>query len=1319
MYLVVKICYIFVLFILIECRGGVKKKSRVRQDFEFTLHACNCNGKSNKCFFDQRLFDRTGSGGHCIECEDNTEGVNCERCQPLHYRRKDDKECVPCACDSVGSTANQCLEDGQCQCKPGVGTRTCGKCAPNFYDMTANGCRPCGCNLAGIAPDAPSCDPSLGYCPCKENVVGQRCDSCKKGFFDLQLENEFGCVACFCYGHSNECHSAPGFYKKPIESNFERDKEDWTAVDLRGRAIPLFYDADLQIIEVRGQGGEFIYFIAPECYLGNQRASYNQFLSFTLRIGAESVRISAHDVILEGAGLRVSVPITEQDNPIPSHRIQTYRFRLHENPKFGWTPRVSALDYIKILSNLTAIKIKATFSREGIGYLDDVVLESAAKERNTVPATWIEQCACPEGYTGLSCELCAKGYRREPLGDSPYSRCVKCFCHNHADTCDPVTGKCVCHHNTEGNHCERCALSYYGDAREGTSADCKPCLCPDRGPCVVLPGGQVACQQCPLGHTGHQCDMCIDGYHGDPLGRFGPPRQCRKCECSGNIDPNAIGNCNTTTGQCLKCIYDTSGFSCERCLPGYYGDALTLPKGGCKRCICYLPGTIESERSSNPCELTGGQCRCKANVVGRKCDKCRNGFWNIDSGQGCVACDCDRIGSYNQTCDLRSGQCHCHPGVVGRHCDSCAPYHYGFSEEGCKACECDPSGSTSLQCDTAGQCQCRNNREGRRCNICRDNKYSRGTVCLDCPPCYSLLEEAIDRYKDKLTELSKLMDELKNHPDTIEDFDFERKLREAERKIENLLSEAKRAAIADSSLINQLNDLRKRIKEIGETAGKIRERLDDGEEYRRYGLNNISLAENIIQQSKDAVAASRKYLDTQGRDAFHSALDRKDRLGQQSERLSQIAREARQLADQQEEDADVSDNVSNRALNTSIEAYRLARETLDSQEKLSSEVFDLGRRLIELDDFVNRTKDLAEDAKTEANTVYDDALGIYTDANSLVVPTANVETLQNDASRIKMEARRIKAQADSLANEHKNTLSRLDDQAKDGQGLLNEAIRQQQITDELLTDTDAALAKALNAIESGEKILEDAKDTLDTLKGFDQQVKESQERANETIKRIPEVKRKVNEAENKTFDAEDALRGAIQDAADARDIAREAKRLAEQASKDADGIRKEAGQTKEDAKRLKGQAGELTDDVDDTDERMKQFEDEAKMDADSSEEALSRANEAKTAALEALDKGRNAKGKLDDILDALGDLDSVDNSQLDDLERLLAVAERELINADLGPRTDALREAQVEQKKWMRDYEDEIEQLKKDVANVAAIRYSLPEDCYRRLVLEP
>lgn len=83
---------------------------------------------------------------------------------------------------------------------------------------------------------------------------------------------------------------------------------------------------------------------------------------------------------------------------------------------------------------------------------------------------------------------------------------------------------------------------------------------------------------------GKRCELCDDGFFGDPLGGAGPVRACRACKCSDNIDPNAVGNCDRETGECLKCIYSTAGFFCDRCKDGYYGNALAANAADkCKR----------------------------------------------------------------------------------------------------------------------------------------------------------------------------------------------------------------------------------------------------------------------------------------------------------------------------------------------------------------------------------------------------------------------------------------------------------------------------------------------------------------------------------------------------------------------------------------------------------------------------------------------------------------------------------------------------------------------------------------------------------------
>ena len=47
-------------------------------------------------------------------------------------------------------------------------------------------------------------------------------------------------------------------------------------------------------------------------------------------------------------------------------------------------------------------------------------------------------------------------------------------------------------------------------------------------------------------------------------------------------------------------------------------------------------------------------------------------------------CECDPTGSESTLCDKYSGQCACKRNVVGRRCDRCAPGTFGFGADGCQ-----------------------------------------------------------------------------------------------------------------------------------------------------------------------------------------------------------------------------------------------------------------------------------------------------------------------------------------------------------------------------------------------------------------------------------------------------------------------------------------------------------------------------------------------------------------------------------------------------------------------------------------------------------
>lgn len=70
--------------------------------------------------------------------------------------------------------------------------------------------------------------------------------------------------------------------------------------------------------------------------------------------------------------------------------------------------------------------------------LSEVRLTSA-RLGSGVQAGWVEECACPPGYTGQFCQSCASGFKRDVPFGGPFVACVPCACNQHGD-CEPRSG---------------------------------------------------------------------------------------------------------------------------------------------------------------------------------------------------------------------------------------------------------------------------------------------------------------------------------------------------------------------------------------------------------------------------------------------------------------------------------------------------------------------------------------------------------------------------------------------------------------------------------------------------------------------------------------------------------------------------------------------------------------------------------------------------------------------------------------------------------------------------------------------------------------
>ncbi|XP_063998554.1 laminin subunit beta-4 [Pogoniulus pusillus] len=694
--------------------------------------SCFCNGHASQCEPVQNLrgdvFHQSRMvHGRCI-CHHNTEGLSCERCKDFYNdapwrpaEGTEDNACKRCNCnghserchfDMAMYQASGGVSGGVCEdCQDNTTGQHCDQCKQFFYQdplkviSDPQACLPCSCDPEGTLHNG-ACesrtDPALGTvagrCPCKENVEGARCDKCRANYYGLSNSDPLGCQPCNCDPSGtlpfSICDPATG---ECLCQRFTTGRR-----------------CEKCIVGYWGLGNSLYGCSACDCDIG----------------GSQNNLCSPKDGQCKCLPNIVSRQCNEPAAGYFFLPLDYYIYEAeHAKILYGSAPLVKPS---------TLPRCDIYFQKQGYEFVIEngkIVLNRHRKRR--VRKSGLEQGAIQFGQDsavtvvlrqpgpGRSVTWTGPGLARVPSGaglrfvinNIPFAMDFDIIIRYEPQSLEDWLASVVVQPVgiLSSSRCQN-----KGFAQE-------PHVLP-------LPATKrIALLQTPV-CLEPGTEYSVDVYFSQPSASDPMAELFILIDSLGLIPrissvENLCSKKDLDEYQKYHCIEIASEVG-PHVLPEVCARLIVSMSArihnGAVACRCNPKGSLNTS-----CSKLGGQCQCKANVVGRCCDTCSAGSYGFGF-HGCYACGCHPQGSLSTLCDQVTGQCSCRWKVGGQHCSQCLAGYFGFPH--CRPCICN--GYAEL-CDpvTGGCLNCRGFTAGSRCERCMDGYYGNPLNGEQCRPC--------------------------------------------------------------------------------------------------------------------------------------------------------------------------------------------------------------------------------------------------------------------------------------------------------------------------------------------------------------------------------------------------------------------------------------------------------------------------------------------------------------------------------------------------------------------------------------------------------